>query len=1006
MKVDAAVRSEAELAAFYDHQDDAVAAIMRIYTPSPRARRPRFRAQLHMAPGLGKTWVAARIAGLVAARGSLLMVVPTRALLEQTYRVLRAAGRGGPVIAVYAPRDAALAGEPGVRVTTDPRVVAWHANTFAAQGGRFTVLATYASVENSLIAGHRLSVERDGARPLPEWDLLVCDESHHTETSQVWGRINEQHLVPAWHRLSMTATPRLLGAVHWDEQGRLRASDPVVRLSERKHGPVAYRLGLREAQRRGKLAHSPVVAAEVDEARLRELVAARGRADAGVRAELLTASLGAVLRAGGRVGCRRLLTYHSTVAGARAAAASLPQLARVLHGQGTSAPRRVWAVALHEGTPARERQRALAALAAGTDLRGRPVDLAVVCSVRLLSEGVDVPAVDAVALVDPRAAQGDLLQIAGRAVRYDWENPEKVASIIVPVLHLAQAADDTLVGPDWAPVINMLRALESYEPDHTDREDEEPEGPQEAVRRLERAGRSSSRGPHRVQPATEARERAEERARELQQMLTLTRQRSAAVVADWLKITVLSDPVTADTERLMRAVRAYHQRNGHLRVPVDWQETLPLDYTRIPLLKKPEHEVVESQEQKLSVRRELSEGLEHGYSPGLARRQGQELAEGPVPAQRQEQATRQPERREQDQGLAEARFQGQGLAEGQAQGRAQDQEPAVGPGGVVVRLGWELERARRQWRRDRDDLRGLVAELGPEEGLEAWRARPRRVPGDLAALLGEYQFVWEPRASARQLLVEAAREYADRYGHLLPGVEETISVDGQEVRIGRLLSECRRPSWGARDEEQDVARVLEKLGVWRVRNGAPWNAGWERKLVLLEAFYKEGGRRGELLTGERVFRGDDLGKWLCDQHRRWPQLRDEQRAVLLELRMGPATGDRRVKTAGAARVPRSRAERLMEIVTAARQHLEEIGPLVGEDGRHCVHDTYRPRVNGIEVQLRRRLNAVRSRFHTYPPEHQALFTGLDLPWATAAGGSGEQPSGPVQTQTPDETGAR
>ncbi|MEW2527598.1 DEAD/DEAH box helicase family protein [Streptomyces sp. NPDC047071] len=925
------------LAAFYDHQDDAVAAIMRIYTPSPRARRPRFRAQLHMAPGLGKTWVAARVADLVAGQGSLLMVVPTRALLEQTYRVLRAAGRSGPVIAVYSPRGAALAGEPGLRVTTDPRVVAWHANTCAAQGrGQFTVLATYASVEDSLIAGHRLSRERDGARPLPEWDLLVCDESHHTETSQLWGRVNEQHLVPARHRLSMTATPRLLRAVHWDEQGRLRASDPVVRLSERRHGPVAFRLGLREAQRRGKLAHSPVVAAEVDEARLRELVAARGRADAGVRAELLTASLGAVLRAAGRVGCRRLLTYHSTVAGARAAAASLAQLARVLHGQGTSAPRRVWAAALHEGTPARERQRALAALAAGTDLRGRPVDLAVVCSVRLLSEGVDVPAVDAVALVDPRAAQGDLLQIAGRAVRYDHGNPDKVASIIVPVLHLAQAADDTLVGPDWVPVINMLRALESYEPDLIDQEDQaDGDGHGALARRLERAGRSTSRGPHRIQPLTEARKRAEERVRDLQRMLAFTRQRSAAVVADWLKITVLSDPVTADTERLMRAVNAYHQRTGHLRVPVDWHETLPLDYTRLPLLKK------KSQEQQ-----------------ALAEEDGQDLA--PEVAQ----------------------------------------EPQV-----VVRLGWELERVRRQWRRDRDDLRALIAEHGPEEGLEVWQGRPRRVPADLAALLGEYGFVWEPRASARQLLVEAAREYADRYGHLLPGVEETLDVDGQEVRIGRLLSECRRPSWGARDEERDVARVLEKLGVWRVRDGAPWNAGFERKLVLLKAFHAEGGRRGELLAGQRIFRGDDLGKWLCDQHRRWPRLAEEQRQVLLELRMGPATGDRRVKTAGAARVPRSRTERLMEIVTAARQHLEDVGPLVGEDGRHCVHDTYRPRINGIEVQLRRRLNAVRSRFPTYPPQQQALFAGLGLPWAEMAHDSAqEQLGGPVPGHAPDGSG--
>jgi hypothetical protein len=51
------------------------------------------------------------------------------------------------------------------------------------------------------------------------------------------------------------------------------------------------------AQRRGKLAHSRVVAAEVDEARLREMVARYGRADPEVQAELLASASGAVLRA-------------------------------------------------------------------------------------------------------------------------------------------------------------------------------------------------------------------------------------------------------------------------------------------------------------------------------------------------------------------------------------------------------------------------------------------------------------------------------------------------------------------------------------------------------------------------------------------------------------------------------------------------------------------------------------------------------------------------------------
>ncbi|WP_354670744.1 DEAD/DEAH box helicase family protein [Streptomyces flavofungini] len=265
MKVDADVRSEAELSAFYAHQDDAVTAIMRIYTPSPRARRPRFRAQLHMAPGLGKTRVAARVADLVAGQGSLLTVVPTRTLLEQTHHVLRAAGRSGPVIAVYSPRGAALAGEPG------------GAGVDGSTGGG--------------VARERLC--RPG-RPV-----------HGVGDVRERGELADRR------------APAEYGA------GRGAAAAGVGPAGVRRVPPHRNLPGLGSRQRAAPRARPP----PADEARLRELVAARGRADAGVRAELLTASLGAVLRAAGRVGCQ--------------AAAGLPlHRGRSPSGRGITAPAR------------------------------------------------------------------------------------------------------------------------------------------------------------------------------------------------------------------------------------------------------------------------------------------------------------------------------------------------------------------------------------------------------------------------------------------------------------------------------------------------------------------------------------------------------------------------------------------------------------------------------------------------------------------------------------------
>ncbi|UJB46277.1 helicase associated domain-containing protein [Streptomyces sp. A1-5] len=784
----------------------------------------------------------------------MLFAVPSRDLLEQTYRAARAAGRGGPGGGLVQPprRGADRDGGPGVQVTTDPRRLAELVRFYRVVGQSYTVLTTYASVE-TIIAAHKLRADRDGVAALPQWDLLVADEAHHTETSKQWGRINSHRLVPAVHRLAMTATPRLMGAVSRDARGR-RVAAAAVRMSEKLHGPVAYRMGLSQAQRLGKLARSQVVVAEVDEARLRDLVAERGRGDEVVQAELQASAVGATLRAAGKFGCRRLLTYHRTVAGAVAAAEAMAEQSWLLHAQGTTAPQRVFAVALHEAVPATERARALDALAAGTDLDGNEVDLVVVCSVRVLNEGIDVPAVEAVALIEPRRAQHELLQIAGRALRFDRGNPEKTASIIVPVLHLEGPADEEMASADWDPVTNVLRAVESYEPD----------GGAEATQ-------STSRTPHSVLTDAEERRRQQERARELTQMLQLTRERSQRAVVDWLRITVVGDPTSGDLEKVMQAATAYQSQHGNLKVPAGWEED-------------------------------------------------------------------------------------------------------------GIRLAVELDKLRRKARADKNDLARLIEEsIDEATARSTWMEHGPRVHPDLVQYLSDLGFEWEPRTNGRALLLAAARAYTQMHGHLLPRLDESIDVDGEEVALGALLAERRRP--GITDTE------LDEIGVWRVPEGVPWTAAFHRQLVRLGRFKEEGGRRAELLHGSRVYLGEDLGKWLCEQHVRWKELHEQQRAVLEELRMGPAARDARV-TSAVPRARRGRKERLMEVVIAAQQHLDEAGPLVDEAGQLRVTADYRTEVEGREVQLKKRLYAVRARYDSYPPELQNLFAGLGLPWAKTPGADG------------------
>ncbi|MCZ0970690.1 hypothetical protein O1L55_02505 [Streptomyces albulus] len=74
--------------------------------------------------------------------------------------------------------------------------------------------------------------------------------------------------------------------------------------------------------------------------------------------------------------------------------------------------------------------------------------------------------------------------------------------------------------------------------------------------------------------------------------------------------------------------------------------------------------------------------------------------------------------------------------------------------------------------------------------------------------------------------------------------------------------------------------------------------------MRLRRFKAEGGKRAELLHGTRVYlvRTSVSG---CEQHVRWKELHERQRAVLEELRMGPAAGDARVTSA----VPQARRGR-------------------------------------------------------------------------------------------------
>lgn len=85
-------------------------------------------------------------------------------------------------------------------------------------------------------------------------------------------------------------------------------------------------------------------------------------------------------------------------------------------------------------------------------------------NVRLLTEGVDVPGIDAIAFIDTRRGQGSIIQAVGRAVR---PAPRKTAgTIVLPVvLRRGESFDAALARSEHRLIIDILGALRSHDPD-------------------------------------------------------------------------------------------------------------------------------------------------------------------------------------------------------------------------------------------------------------------------------------------------------------------------------------------------------------------------------------------------------------------------------------------------------------------------------------------------------------------------------------------------------------
>ncbi|MCY4194529.1 MAG: DEAD/DEAH box helicase family protein, partial [bacterium] len=390
------------------------------------------RGKLVLPCGTGKSVVALWIAERVAGQGGrVLYLVPSIALMGQTMREW-AAQRDPAVAHRYigicsdtragrTDEDADMA-ELAMPVTTDPDKIA---SKLAVEHDQAmtAVFCTYQSLE--LVA----QAQADGA---PAFDLVLSDEAHRTtgiqETDHTssFTLIHNQDEVRAAKRLYMTATPRL-----YTDQAKAKASDNTQDFDvysmddEAAYGPEFYRMGFGEAVDGGHLtdyevlviavAEDPVLEdyddLEVEEGgrriKVEEAVKLAGCWDALADPTTRTAEGRVTGAVNPEASARRAIAFTNTIRNSQQVERYWGPVADIISPSHKVAVELLACEVRHTDGAKNALQRAsvISWLQAGDADGG----CRIVTNARCLTEGVDVPALDAVLFVEPKRSQIDVV---------------------------------------------------------------------------------------------------------------------------------------------------------------------------------------------------------------------------------------------------------------------------------------------------------------------------------------------------------------------------------------------------------------------------------------------------------------------------------------------------------------------------------------------------------------------------------------------------------------------
>ena len=456
------------------------------------------RGKLIMACGTGKTFTSLRIAeNETGGRGLVLFLVPSIALLGQTLRSwLQQALE--PMMAVCICSDPQVSKQTekndndttsvvdlALPASTDvPSIVKQlqHARQHNVEG-LTVVFSTYQSIEVISRAQQQLLKETGDA--FGTFDLIICDEAHRTtgvtlkdETESAFVRVHNNDFLRAVRRIYMTATPRL----YTDETKKRAEENSAVLCSmddRSMYGDEIYRIGFGEAVKQELLSDYKVLILAVGEKDITPtLQNALTREDGTIDADDPSKLIGCInalskkvlgadeefVKGSDPLPMRRAVAFCSSIKASKAIANAFTDYKDLYMEDIREEDRAtmVDVVAHHvDGSmSATKRDEELMWLKEQPE---NERECRMLTNARCLSEGVDVPSLDAVVFISPKNSQVDVVQSVGRVMRRS--EGKKYGYIIIPVVVPANAEGDKVLEnhPNFKVVWTVLNALRAHD---------------------------------------------------------------------------------------------------------------------------------------------------------------------------------------------------------------------------------------------------------------------------------------------------------------------------------------------------------------------------------------------------------------------------------------------------------------------------------------------------------------------------------------------------------------